>query len=91
MTRAEIEARLAALIEPLAALEHERWAHWQRHLHAQGQLQGDGALLLPADKIARWQRQIDQPYAALSDAEQQSDREQVARYLPLLIAALADD
>jgi hypothetical protein len=23
------------LIETLAAVEHERWSHWQRHVHSQ--------------------------------------------------------
>jgi hypothetical protein len=27
------EEPLSQLIEELAAIEHERWAHWQRHMH----------------------------------------------------------
>ena len=72
------------LVERLAAIEHERWAHWQRYMHGQGVRQPDGSLLLPAHLVQRWERQIDTPYEALTDAEKESDREQVRRYLPIL-------
>lgn len=75
-------------VEQLAAIEHERWAHWQQYLHEQCERQPDGSLVLPAAQVARWQAQIETPYAALSDQEQQSDREQVHKYLPAIIDAL---
>lgn len=75
------------MIEKLAALEHERWAHWQRYMHDQGARQPDGGLLLPADLVARWERQIETPYSALSEKEKESDREQVRRYLPFVTGA----
>nr|QCL10612.1 hypothetical protein pC6.5d_719 [Rhizobium rhizogenes] len=77
------------LIEALAAQEHERWAHWQRHMHAQGRKRHDGALLIPAELVSRWERQFDTPYALLSDAEKQSDRDQVMKYFPLIQEWLA--
>lgn len=72
------------LLELLAALEHERWSHWQRYLHEQGVRQPDGGLLLPAELVARWERQIETPYNALSEKEKDGDREQVRRYLHLI-------
>ena len=45
------------LVDELAAIEHERWAHWQR-------------------------------YVQLTEREKASDREQVRRYLPVIINAL---
>ena len=33
MERAEVEARLNGLIDALAPVEHERWAHWQKYMH----------------------------------------------------------
>lgn len=75
-------------IERLAAVEHERWAHWQRYVHDQGARQSDGSLLIPAQIVARWDKQIGTSYAALSAEEQQSDREQVRRYLPVVVDAL---
>ncbi|XBB65951.1 hypothetical protein ABFU82_17770 [Nocardioides sp. WV_118_6] len=76
------------LIESLAALEHARWAHWQRFMHDQGEHFTDGSILLPPDLVQRWERQIATPYPSLPEAEKQSDREQVLRYLPLVIDAI---
>lgn len=84
----EVEQRLGALVEQLAALEHERWSHWQRYMHGKGRRQPDGSLLLPGDLVERWETQIATPYERLSDREKQSDRDQVQRYLPLIASAL---
>jgi hypothetical protein len=73
-----------ALLEELAAIEHERWAHWQQFMHEQGKRQPDGSLLLPAELIAKWDRLIETPYFSLTNNEQESDREQVRRYLPVV-------
>src|SRR3546814_15507264 len=70
------------LIEKLAAIEHERWAHWQSYLHEQCVRQEDGSLIIPAKLAERWEKQIATPYTSLSDEEKNSDREQVYRYLP---------
>ena len=86
-----IEARLKSLIEPLAAAEHERWSRWQRYLHSKCQRLEDGSLLLPAALVARWERQMAASYDELSDAEKESDREQVRRYLRLIVDAVADE
>lgn len=75
-----------ALHESLAAIEHERWGHWQRYLHQQCLRQPDGSLVIPAGTVARWELQITTPYEQLSEQEKDSDREQVARYWPLLEA-----
>jgi hypothetical protein len=83
--------RSADLVEALAAVEHERWSHWQRYLHSRCDRAEDGSLILPAELVARWERQMDTPFRQLSDAEKQSDREQVERYLPIIEAALDDN
>ena len=82
-----IDPLLSALIEPLAAFEHERWAHWQRYMHSKGIMQPDGSLLLPAALVAKWERQIATDYLDLSEAERESDREQVRKYLSLVNSA----
>lgn len=79
-----------SLVEALAAVEHERWSHWQRYLHSQCELGDDGALTIPAALVERWSSQMSTPYEALSEAEKESDREQVRRYLPTIAAALTD-
>jgi hypothetical protein len=73
-----------ALIEELAAVEHERWAHWQEYVHQQCEPLADGSLVIPAHLVSRWQKQIETPYQQLSEKEKQSDREQVERVLPIL-------
>jgi hypothetical protein len=90
MKRSETEAVLETLIEDLAAIEHERWAHWQSYMHENGERRPDGSLVLPAELVRRWDTQIVTGYADLSESEKNSDREQVRRYLPLIAAALAD-
>lgn len=76
-------------VDRLAAIEHERWAHWQQYVHDQCEHREDGSLVLPADLVARWETQIGTPYAELSEQEQESDREQVRKYLPTIIDVLA--
>ena len=88
MERDKIDVALSSLVEQLAALEHERWSHWQRYLHSRGQRQPDGSLLLSAELVERWERQIATPYQDLSATEKDSDREQVRRYLALISSAL---
>ena len=84
-----IEHLLGGLLEQLAAVEHERWSHWQRHVHSKCVRQPDGSLCLPAGLVARWEKQINTKYAELDEQEKESDREQVRKYLPLIVAALA--
>ena len=71
--------------EQLAAIEHERWAHWQRYLHSKCEQREDGSLVIPAGYVANLERQIATPYADLSEREKDSDRDQVNRYLPWLL------
>lgn len=76
------------LLDQLAAAEHERWAHWQQYVHQQCQVGPDGSLTIPAELADRWAKQISTPFAQLTDAEKDSDRDQVRRYLPIIAAAI---
>lgn len=80
--------RAAQIMEQLAAIEHERWSHWQRYLHSQCLPADDGSLIIPAELVARWTEQMSTAYADLTEAEKESDREQVRKYLPVLDSAL---
>lgn len=76
------------LMEKLAAIEHERWADWQKYFFEQCIPQNnDGKyvdLTLPIPKYERWNRQIKTPYSELSESEKESDRREVCRYFPLI-------
>jgi hypothetical protein len=84
MSNANVRESFASLVEELAATEHQRWAHWQKYVHDKALRQPDGSLVLPADLVARWERQFNTSYADLTDEEKNSDREQVQKYLPIL-------
>lgn len=68
----------------LAAVEHERWSHWQRYLHDQCSHAEDGSLIIPRELAERWTRQATTDYIDLSETEKSSDREQVREYLRVL-------
>lgn len=91
MIRDTISDLLNGMVEHLAAVEHERWSHWQRYMHGKGKRGPDGSLVIPAPLVERWERQMSTPYEALTDAERESDREQVRRYLQTIIDALVAD
>ena len=75
-------------IDQLAAIEHERWAHWQEYVHSQCEPQADGSLVIPTELVARWEAQIRMQYSDLSAEERESDREQVMKYLPVIVDIL---
>lgn len=80
---------LEELKEKLAAIEHERWADWQKWVHKCFVVRRDRAMkyrtVLPVKLVERWNELIETPYEELTEAEKQSDREQVDRYFPLLL------
>lgn len=81
MTTSRTRTKLEDAIDRLAEVEHERWAHWQRYIHSKGERQADGSIVLPPDLVRRWERQIETPYADLSEDEKESDCDQVRRYI----------
>lgn len=79
-------ADVRELKEQLAAIEHERWSDWQQYMHDKmGKLNGlEDTFVLDGKHYKHWQRQIMTPYKELTEAEKNSDREQVDRYWPLI-------
>jgi uncharacterized protein (DUF433 family) len=65
------------LREQLAALCHEQWSGWMRYLF-------ENCSLIPEAFAIRWKRQMNTPYAELSEAEKESDRKEADRFLSLL-------
>ena len=72
------------LQQDLAAEAHAQWSHWMKYLFTCGTLNVDGSFTIPADKVERWQRQMNTDYSGLSEKEQISDIEMVNRYLAIL-------
>jgi len=82
---------LDKLMEELASLEHERWSKWQKYMHSKCVEHENGKgefVCLPADSFRRWERQINTPYAELTEAEKESDRAEVRPYLELIKAVI---
>ena len=72
------------LREKLAAIEHQRWADWQKWVHKVLREANHSPEI--GDIQERWDRQIETPYEKLSDREKASDMEQVDRYWQLITA-----
>lgn len=76
------------LVEILAAIEHERWSHWQRYMHGKCERGPDGSLTIPPALVTQWERQSSTPYSELSEIERESDRDQVRRYFSVVMKGL---
>lgn len=70
--------------EPLADISHDIWSHWMRWMFTVGTFNEDGTWTMPAEKVERWKRQMNTPYAELSEQERESDREQADKILKVL-------
>jgi hypothetical protein len=71
-------------VEELADLEHRQWAHWMRYLFGQCEHHPDGSATIPPHLVACWQRQMDAPYAHLTEREKDSDREWARKVIEIL-------
>jgi hypothetical protein len=64
-----------SLLEKLAALEHEQWAHWTEYMVKSVPVEFSN------EDIKRWRRQIETPYEELSEYEKDSDRRWASKVL----------
>lgn len=70
--------------EALAAYAHNAWAGWMQWLFKFGTLNDDGTFTMDANKVERWQRQMNTPYAELPENEQESDRKEADTMLKIV-------
>ena len=70
-----------SLTEVVADKQHEIWSHWMQYLFSVCTENKDGSVVIPADKVERWKRQINTPYEELTEREKNSDREQAEKVL----------
>lgn len=76
-----------AFREELAALCHEQWGGWMRHLFAQCDahvIDGAKRLCYPQWAVDRWSVQLATDYAHLSEKEKDSDRKEADKFLALI-------
>lgn len=71
--------------EKLANLCHEQWSGWVRYMFSKGTFNDDGTWTMPAWAVERWKRQMETPYAELSESEQNSDRNEADKFLSVLV------
>lgn len=75
------------LLEKLAALEHEQWAHWMKYFFEKCftiQMKLGVAVKIEQKDFDRWSRQMKTPYNLLSEKEKNSDREWAKKTLSLI-------
>jgi hypothetical protein len=72
---------MSTLREALSDTQHKIWSAWMRWMFSIGTFNEDGTWTMPAALVKRWQRQMETPYAQLSEGEKDSDREQADKVL----------
>lgn len=80
--------------EALAELAHNQWIGWMEWQFKKGIVIGadgmsahpgdpDAKMIIPEWAVARWYRQMNTPYAQLSEAEKESDRAEADKMLAI--------
>lgn len=73
-------AEMPMLLEQLAAIEHDRWADWQRYFMGKLERDAEGRLVIPVAYEDALSALIETPYADLSEELKNADRREVGRY-----------
>lgn len=89
------EAKKEGLLEQLAEAQHEIWSSWMRWMFDNGgkmyDYYTDGVRWeMFETEMHRWKRQMNTPYAELSEEEKESDRLVVLEHLDFLLEAQDD-
>ncbi len=64
---------MSELTQNLAAYAHKAWSGWMKYMFSKGIENPDGSIIIPADLVERWSRQMNTPYKDLPAEEQISD------------------
>jgi len=80
----EVVDERPTILERLADEQHESWSRWMDYLFSLSTLNPDGSCAIPADRVRRWQRQIETRYAELSEPAKELDRKEVRRFLRII-------
>lgn len=79
------------LVDQIASVQHDIWSHWMQYLFKVATPNADGSATIPADKVIRWQKQMQQRYEELSERERESDMEQAQKIMALLSTTTQSD
>jgi hypothetical protein len=70
--------------EQLAALAHEQWSGWMLYLFQKSDDGPNGSVVIPAELVSRWLRQMTATYAELPENEKDSDRDEADKMLAII-------
>jgi hypothetical protein len=70
--------------EKMGEVQHLVWSHWMEYYFTAGILNKDGTHTIPADKVKRWQRQMNTTYNDLPLREQALESYHVDKTLAVL-------
>lgn len=70
--------------EALAEYAHEAWSGWMKYLLSKCDQTGNTYATIPTWAVRRWQRQMNTPYAELSEEEKESDRAEADKMLAIM-------
>jgi len=79
-----------AIIEIMAALEHNRWSLWQKSLRDRGNTGDNGELVIPSDYAGQLRRMSSVTYDELTDGEKQFHRVSALEFLEAWNSTLRD-
>jgi hypothetical protein len=72
------------LREVLATYAHEAWSQWMRYLFGKCISQPDGSVVIPAEFVQRWRRQMQHTFSELPKNEQKSDLDEADFMLQII-------
>ena len=61
------------MLENLASVQHDIWSKWMEYLFSVC-IEDNGRMIIPEEKVQRWQQQMRTPYSQLLEQEKDSDR-----------------
>lgn len=72
------------LREELAEFAHETWSGWMKYLFGKSRTYPGGSVLIPADLVDRWKRQMVTAYKDLPEEQKESDRVEADKILTII-------
>lgn len=97
--RSVIALERAGVREQLADYAHAAWSGWMKYMfekcYAETQRgnpsRATGGLVIPAELVERWHRQMNTPYSHLPESERESDRAEADKMLAIIIDKKEED